>query len=148
MGVPRHRHRGALGGTDPRDPAVAFASYEQAIRLDPQGAQGYASRAPLRREQGDNAGALEDWTQVIHLEPRAGEAYNSRGLIRAEGGDLVGAIDRQVEPVELVEDVLDPVVLVQPPVPVGLAQPDAGEEAQSPSGGILRRPRCGAHLAG
>ena len=77
---------------DPRNPAVALASYEQAIRLDPHGAQGYASRGLLRQQQGDAAGALEDWNQVIHLEPRAGQAYNSRGLIRAEQGDLIGAI--------------------------------------------------------
>ena len=77
---------------DPADPSLALASYEQAIRLDPQGAQGYASRGSLRRQQGDGAGALEDWSRVIHLEPRAGAAYNSRGLIRAEQGDLAGAV--------------------------------------------------------
>ena len=77
---------------DQADPAVALAIYEQAIRLDPQGAQGYAGRGALRRQQGDGAGALEDWSQVIHLEPRAGAAYNSRGLIRAERGDLIGAV--------------------------------------------------------
>lgn len=76
----------------PASPAAAIASYEQAIKLDPQGAQGYASRGLLRREQGDAHGAMEDWSQVIHLEPRAGAAYNSRGLLRAERGDLVGAI--------------------------------------------------------
>src|SRR5215203_7159026 len=53
---------------DQANPAVALASYEQAIRLDPQGAQGYASRGVLRRQQGDSAGALADWSQVIHLE--------------------------------------------------------------------------------
>jgi serine/threonine-protein kinase len=77
---------------NPRDPALALASYERAIQLDPGGAQGYASRGVLRQQQGDNAGALEDWSQVIHLEPRAGAAFNSRGLIRAEQGDLPGAI--------------------------------------------------------
>jgi Tfp pilus assembly protein PilF len=77
---------------DPRNPAIALAGYEQAIQLDPSGAQGYASRGVLRQQQGDRAGALEDWSQVIHLEPRAGQAYNSRGLIRAEQGDLAGAI--------------------------------------------------------
>jgi tetratricopeptide (TPR) repeat protein len=76
----------------PANPAVALASYERAIQLDPQGPQGYASRGFLRRQQGDNAGALEDWSQVIHLEPRAGQAYDTRGLIRAEQGDLIGAI--------------------------------------------------------
>lgn len=77
---------------DPKNPAIALASYEQAIQLDPRGAQGYASRGVLRQQQGDSAGALEDWSQVINLEPRAGEAYNSRGLVRADRGDMVGAI--------------------------------------------------------
>lgn len=58
---------------DPREPALALASYEQAIRFDP-------------------TGALRNLSQVIRLDPRAGEAYNSRGLIRAEQGDLLGAI--------------------------------------------------------
>ncbi len=77
---------------NPANPAVALASYEQAIRLDPQGAQGYASRGSLRQQRGDHAGALEDWNRVIHLEPSAADAYNSRGLVRAEQGDLIGAI--------------------------------------------------------
>ncbi len=77
---------------DTRNPAVALASYERAIRLDPEGTEGYASRGRLRQQQGDHAGALEDWNRVIHLEPRAGEAYNARGLVRANQGDLPGAI--------------------------------------------------------
>jgi tetratricopeptide (TPR) repeat protein len=91
---------------DQADPAVALASYEQAIRLDPQGAHGYAGRGALRRQQGDGAGALEDWSQVIHLEPRAGADYTAalrwtpratevlvnRGQARFELRNLKGAL--------------------------------------------------------
>jgi tetratricopeptide (TPR) repeat protein len=77
---------------DTRNTAVALASYERAIQLDPRGAGGYASRGRLRQQQGDHAGALADWNQVINLEPRAGDAYNARGLVRANQGDLPGAI--------------------------------------------------------
>lgn len=77
---------------DPRDPTVAIANYEHAIRIDPENPRGYASRGSVRQQRGDHAGAFEDWNRVIHLEPRAGEAYNARGLARANQGDLVGAI--------------------------------------------------------
>jgi tetratricopeptide (TPR) repeat protein len=77
---------------DPRDPALALASYEQAIRIDPRGSLGYAGRGVLRGQQGDHAGAAADWSRVIDLEPRAGEAFNARGLVRAGQGDLLSAI--------------------------------------------------------
>jgi tetratricopeptide (TPR) repeat protein len=62
---------------DTRNPAVALASYERAIQLDPEGAGGYASRGRLRQQQGDHAGALADWNRVIR---NPGDQFGLIGL--------------------------------------------------------------------
>ncbi|NJO43284.1 MAG: tetratricopeptide repeat protein [Cyanobacteria bacterium RU_5_0] len=65
----------------------------RAIELDPESARAYNNRGNVRRELGDNEGAIADYTRAIELDPNLASAYANRGLARHALGDSEGAIE-------------------------------------------------------
>lgn len=70
----------------------AIRDYDQAIALNPQYAEAYASRGDARASLSDFQGALKDVDQAIVLNPKLPEAYIVRGSIRGGLSDLQGAL--------------------------------------------------------
>lgn len=64
----------------------------QAIRLAPQDAKGYNTRAVVRTRLGNFAGAIADATAALRLNPNDGYAYSHRAVARNHTGDHQGAI--------------------------------------------------------
>jgi tetratricopeptide (TPR) repeat protein len=71
---------------------AAIASYDKAIRLNPEYAAAYKSRGLAYFDLGDKQKAIADYNEAIRLSPNDAEAYNSRGNGRAALGDNKGAI--------------------------------------------------------
>ncbi|MBM4260306.1 MAG: tetratricopeptide repeat protein [Deltaproteobacteria bacterium] len=90
------QRRGDLGG--------ATASYDEAIRVNPDEAMAFNNRASVRREKGDLDGALADYNEAIRLRPDYAMAFNNRGVTRAAQGDLDGAIADYTEALRLRPD--------------------------------------------
>lgn len=88
-----------LAKYDQGDLDGALANFNQAISLDPNYGPAYFSRANVKTEDGDSAGALADYDQAIEIYNRAIAAdsnnattFYNRGLAKYNKGDLPGAI--------------------------------------------------------
>ncbi|PSB04825.1 tetratricopeptide repeat-containing S1 family peptidase [Merismopedia glauca] len=71
---------------------AAFRDLNQAIKINPEYAEAYASRAQMRYDQGDFQGAVADFDRSIDLNPKNSLAYNGRGLTKFLLEDTQGAI--------------------------------------------------------
>jgi Flp pilus assembly protein TadD len=60
--------------------------YNQAIALDPRGAEAYRKRGLAWYVTGALAEAISDFSHAITLNPREAESYALRGLARLEQG--------------------------------------------------------------
>jgi tetratricopeptide (TPR) repeat protein len=64
------------------DYVTAIHWYAQAVKLDPQRAEGYAKRAAALSSSGNLDGALTDFNQAIQLAPSDPELYLSRAKLQ------------------------------------------------------------------
>jgi tetratricopeptide (TPR) repeat protein len=71
---------------------AAFRDLSEAIKINPEYAEAYASRAQMRYNQGDFQGAIQDYDRAIDLNPNNSLAYNGRGLTKFLLEDTQGAI--------------------------------------------------------
>jgi tetratricopeptide (TPR) repeat protein len=86
---------------DERNASQAIADLTQIIRLDPDNANAYRSRARMRNKLKDSRGALEDFTRAIELDPSepgsnnhvVAFTYVGRAYLRYQLGDGKGAKD-------------------------------------------------------
>jgi tetratricopeptide (TPR) repeat protein len=70
----------------------AIADYDNVIKMDPQNAETYRTRAFLKYATQDYHGALADYNKVIELDPKNAKAYKGRGLAKFKLDDYDGAI--------------------------------------------------------
>jgi tetratricopeptide (TPR) repeat protein len=70
----------------------AIADFTQAIRLDPDNAEGYLERGIAYDSKGDYDRAIADYNQAIRLNPDYYTAYNNRGDAYGGKGDYDRAI--------------------------------------------------------
>ena len=66
---------------------AAIASYDEAIRLDPNYARAYNNRGLAYQAKGDLNRAIADFSEAIRLTPTLSAAYLNRGTAYAKKGD-------------------------------------------------------------
>lgn len=64
----------------------ALASYEQALRLDPNNAHAHNNRGNVLRKLGRRKEALASYEQALRLDPNSVHAHSNRGLVLRELG--------------------------------------------------------------
>ena len=72
---------------------AALNDLNQAIRLNPEGAQAYHARGLIYQRQGDNVQAITDFNNAIDRDPFAGEPYQARGQSLMATGKYEAAIE-------------------------------------------------------
>lgn len=82
----------------------ALASYDNAVRVNPNEPMAFNNRGSVRRDRGDLEGAITDYSAAIQLKPDYAMAFNNRGVARASQGDLNGAITDYGEALRLQPD--------------------------------------------
>ena len=82
----------------------AIADYTEAIRLKPDSAGAYYSRADAFDDKGDHGKAIADYIEVIRLKPDNAEAYYDRGIAYGRNGDYDKAIADYTEAIRLKPD--------------------------------------------
>ncbi|HTL90091.1 MAG TPA: trypsin-like peptidase domain-containing protein, partial [Leptolyngbya sp.] len=95
LAAPRTAEEYYLQGVSQLEPdqnQAAIDSFSAAIKLDPNLMVAYRSRAQLRGELGDQAGALRDFDVVLRLDPDRTDALDARAQMRLQWNDLEGAI--------------------------------------------------------
>ncbi|MBD2542408.1 MULTISPECIES: serine protease [Planktothricoides] len=75
-----------------QDYESAIASYNQAIRINPELALAYNNRGAAYADQGKLDQAIADYNQAIRINPEDADAYNNRGAAYADQGKLDQAI--------------------------------------------------------
>lgn len=70
----------------------AIRDYNQALKLNPNGADIYLNRGFIFLQKGQFKKAIKDYNQVLELNPDFVEAYFYRGLVRFQKKDLNDAI--------------------------------------------------------
>lgn len=75
------------------DVNLAFAAFNDAIKVNPRSSEGYFGRANVKTDREDLAGALADYDRAIEIEPEnsAGSYYN-RALLKKKLSDKTGAV--------------------------------------------------------
>src|SRR5450755_2574949 len=75
----------------------AIASFERAIRVNPNNANAYLYRGIAYRSRGEYEQALSDFDRAIELDPNNAEAYNNREkvLTELERNTEVGTVNEQ-----------------------------------------------------
>jgi tetratricopeptide (TPR) repeat protein len=91
-------------GFSATDPDEKIRSYSEAIRLKPDFAEAFNNRAGVRRDIGDQEGALQDFNEAIRLKPDFAEAFYNRGLVRSDKADREGALQDYSETIRLKPD--------------------------------------------
>lgn len=69
-----------------------MGDFTEAIRLEPEVAEGFTHRGAVRRSAGDLEGALQDLDEVVRLKPNLADAFVNRGIVRRENGDMDGSL--------------------------------------------------------
>jgi tetratricopeptide (TPR) repeat protein len=77
----------------------------RALEIEPDLAEGYASRAVTRIMLGNRSGALEDCERTIKLAPSSAKGYRMRGLVHLSSRDFEAAIKDLSRAIELDPDV-------------------------------------------
>ena len=71
----------------------ALADLNQAIRLNPEGAQAFHARGLIYQRQGNHPQAITDFNNAIDRDPFAGAPYQARGQSLIATGKYDAAID-------------------------------------------------------
>ena len=79
----------------------AIASYDEAIRLDPNYARAYNNRGLAYQAKGDLNRAIADFSEAIRLTPTLSAAYLNRGAAYARKGDVDKALADCTEVIRL-----------------------------------------------
>lgn len=85
---------------DKGDLESALSDFNEALRLDPTNARGYASRCKMYRLKGELDMALADCNKALELDPDYAWAYSERGLVYKDRDELDEALadyDRATE---------------------------------------------------
>ena len=82
----------------------ALAAFSQSVRLRPQDARAYYSRACVYKRQGEPDKAAADLAQAIRLDPGAGWAYFDRGWAYGRSRHVDKAIADMTERIRLCPD--------------------------------------------
>ncbi|MEM6973120.1 MAG: tetratricopeptide repeat protein [Pseudomonadota bacterium] len=72
--------------------SIALSRLDRAVALDPAMAAARVSRAQVREQRGDPAGALEDYAAAIENDPAAAAPYLARGRLLARLGSPAEAV--------------------------------------------------------
>jgi tetratricopeptide (TPR) repeat protein len=80
----------AYRGKDDYDRAIK--NYDEAISINPEGADAYYSRGDAYHGKGDYDQAIRDYDEAIRINPEDANAYNSRGVAYHGKGDYDQAI--------------------------------------------------------
>jgi len=83
------------------DTQGAIAEFNQAIRISPDYAPAYSSRATLKGLAGDPQGAIADFSEAIRIQPDNAIPYYNRGVVKNKLGDWNGAIADLSEAIRL-----------------------------------------------
>ena len=75
-----------------KDTKDAIADFDEAIKLQPEEANGYNNRGVAKAQLNDFAGAIADFNKAIKLQPDNARAYNNRGIAKAKLEDYEAAI--------------------------------------------------------
>lgn len=86
-----HTHRGSAFAAK-GDIARAIAEYGEAIRVDPNWASAYLSRAFNLARKGDHRGAIADLSEVIRIAPRHAIAHQRRAFAYEKIGEYAKAL--------------------------------------------------------
>jgi tetratricopeptide (TPR) repeat protein len=70
--------------------ASVFASYNEAIRIDPNCAICYYNRGNAYQAKDDKDRAIRDYDEAIRIDPNYAHAYYNRGLAKQAKGDAAG----------------------------------------------------------
>ena len=81
--------------------ADAIASYDEAIRLDPEYVDAYYNRGLAYSKIAETSKAIDDLTEAIRLDPEHGPAYGKRGALRANLGQIREAFEDLDEAIRL-----------------------------------------------
>ncbi|MHB2020133.1 MAG: tetratricopeptide repeat protein [Candidatus Xenobia bacterium] len=100
-GQARLFHNRALAWLREGDPQAALTSCSEALKLEPEMSDAYATRAAARRQAGDVAGALEDCTRAIELCPDAAPYHLRRGEAYLQDGQREHALADANRAIEL-----------------------------------------------
>jgi tetratricopeptide (TPR) repeat protein len=85
-----HKALGALGFVSPT------LEFDEAIRLNPQGADAYYNRGQAYDYLGQYERAIQDYDEAIRLDPQLAIAYNNRGYAyRSHGKTKEAELDYQ-----------------------------------------------------
>ena len=79
----------------------AISSYNEAIRLNPNSADGYLFRGLANNNSGKHDEAISDFNEAIRLNPSLAEAYVGRGLVNSNSGKRDEAISDFNEAIRL-----------------------------------------------
>jgi tetratricopeptide (TPR) repeat protein len=82
----------------------ALTDYDQAIRLRPNDAAGYAGRAPVRLALQNFDGAVADYSEALRLAPGTASLHVGRGHAHFVRGDTTAAVADFTEAIKLVPD--------------------------------------------
>lgn len=72
---------------------TAIASYQQALKINPDDAKTYFNLGNAFNDKGDQGAAIKSYKQTLKIDPRYVLAYNNMGNALKDEGDLVQAID-------------------------------------------------------
>jgi tetratricopeptide (TPR) repeat protein len=79
----------------------AIASFDEAIRLDPEYSHAYTNRGVAWGEKGEYDRAIADYDQAIRLNPTESVSWNNRANARAKKGEYDHAIADYTEAIRL-----------------------------------------------
>ncbi len=78
----------------------ALRNFNQAISNNPKFVMAYNARANLRKDMGDEKGAMNDYNKALELDPRYSKALYNRGILKAANKNYKGAVrdyDKAIE---------------------------------------------------
>ena len=86
------------------DLEAAIASYNKALDIDPDFAEGYNNRGSTLKDQGKLDAAIASYQEALSLRPNYAEAHYNVANILKEKGDLTAAIASYLTAIDLKKD--------------------------------------------